>query len=273
MRLVRPMRCSAGSWLWWAADHTVVIVKTPDQVAKMARAGRMLAEVIRDLKDSVGPGVALSRLDQVAHRSILLRGARPSFLGYRGFPASICASVNNVIVHGIPDARELAEGDILSADLGLILDGWHADAAVTFAVGDVSRQARRLLEVTAGALEAGIARCLPGNRLGDVGSAIQEVAEGAGCSVVREFVGHGIGRSLHEDPQIPNHGNPGEGQVLQEGWVLAIEPMVTLGGCEARLMDDGWGMVTADGSLSAHFEHTVAVTAQGPRVLTSTALG
>lgn len=245
--------------------------KTPKQIEKMALAGRVLAQVIQELGNSVKPGITLKELDEIAHRSIVIRGGTPSFLGYRGFPASICASPNEMIVHGIPSDRVLREGDIFSADFGLILDGWHADSAFTFAVGTVSPEANRLLSVTAASLDAGIEQCYPGKRLGDVGSAIQAVVELAGFSVVREFVGHGIGRSLHEDPQVPNHAKAGRGQVLQEGWVLAIEPMVNLGGYEARILDDGWGVVTADGSLSAHFEHTVAVTANGPKILTALA--
>jgi methionyl aminopeptidase len=249
----------------------VIIKKTPTQIEKMERAGRVLAEVISELGQAVVPGVTLRELDEMADRSIRLRGAIPSFLGYRGFPASICASPNDVVVHGIPDDRELKEGDIFSADFGLILDGWHADSAYTFAVGEVPGEASRLLEVTVESLHAGIALCRPGQRLGDVGHAIEAVVHGAGFSVVREFVGHGIGRSLHEDPQVPNFGPAGRGPVLEEGWVLAIEPMVNMGGWRTRVLDDGWTVVTADHSLSAHFEHTVAVTADGPKVLTAPA--
>jgi methionyl aminopeptidase len=246
----------------------VIIKKRPEQVEKMAYAGRVLAQVISELGNAVKPGVTLRELDEQAHRSMVLRGAVPSFLGYRGFPASICASPNEMIVHGIPDDRALKEGDIFSADFGLILDGWHADSAYTFAVGEIPEETQTLLRITQAALVAGIERCWPGNRVGDISSAIQTIVEEAGFSVVREFVGHGIGRSLHEDPQVPNYGKPGRGPILEEGWVLAIEPMVNEGGPEARLLDDGWGVVTADGSLSAHFEHTVAITSEGPRVLT-----
>lgn len=249
----------------------MVVCKTPEQIHKMALAGKVLAQVIQELGNSIRPGITLKELNEIAHRSIVIRGGTPSFLGYRGFPASICASPNEMIVHGIPDDRVLEEGDIFSADFGLILDGWHADSAFTFPVGKVSGEAERLLRLTAASLDAGIAQCYPGRRLGDVGSAIQGVAEAAGLSVVREFVGHGIGRSLHEDPQVANYGKAGRGEVLQEGWVLAIEPMVNIGGYETKALDDGWGVVTADGSLSAHFEHTVAVTADGPRILTALA--
>lgn len=246
----------------------MIVRKTPEQVDLMARAGRVLAEVIREMGEVIRPGVTLKELDEMAERSMRLRGAVPSFLGYRGFPASICASPNEMVVHGIPDGRKLKEGDIFSADFGLILEGWHADSAYTFPVGKVSEEARRLLQVTQDALAAGIACCRPGSRLGDVGHAIQEVIEDAGMSVVREFVGHGIGRSLHEDPQVPNYGKAGRGPVMEEGWVMAIEPMVNTGGWQTKTLDDQWGVVTADGSLSAHFEHTVAVTADGPRILT-----
>lgn len=246
----------------------MIVRKTSEQIEAMARSGRVLAEVIREMGEAIRPGVTLKALDEMAERSMRLRGAVPSFLGYRGFPASICASPNEMVVHGIPDGRKLKQGDIFSADFGLILDGWHADSAYTFPVGAISEEARQLLEVTQAALAAGIECCHPGHRLGDIGNAIQQIVEGAGFSIVREFVGHGIGRSMHEDPQVPNYGRAGRGPVLEEGWVLAIEPMVTTGGWETKMMDDNWGVVTADGSLSAHFEHTVAVTANGPRVLT-----
>ncbi|HEX2180502.1 MAG TPA: type I methionyl aminopeptidase [Actinomycetota bacterium] len=247
----------------------MIVRKTPEQVEKMARAGKVLAEVIKEMGEAIRPGVTLKQLDEMAERSMRLRGAVPSFLGYRGFPASICASPNEMVVHGIPDGRKLKQGDIFSADFGLILDGWHADSAYTFPVGAISEEARKLLEVTQAALAAGIEECRVGARLGDIGHAIQKTIEEAGLSVVREFVGHGIGRSMHEDPQVPNYGRPGRGPVLEEGWVMAIEPMVTTGGWETRVLDDNWGVVTADGSLAAHFEHTVAVTVDGPRILTA----
>ena len=193
----------------------MIVIKTPEQLEKMARAGRVLAEVIREMGEEIRPGVSLKHLDDMAERSMRLRGAVPSFLGYRGFPASICASPNEMVVHGIPDERRLKEGDIFSADFGVILDGWHADSAYTFPVGKVSDEARRLLEVTQAALAAGIGCCRPGRRLGDIGNAIQRVIEDAGLSVVREFVGHGIGRSMHEDPQVPNYGKAGVGPVLE----------------------------------------------------------
>jgi methionine aminopeptidase, type I len=253
----------------------VIVKKTPAQIEKMHRAGMALAEVMEALGGAAHPGVRMRDLDALAEGMIRERGGEPSFLGYRGhsgvipFPGSICASPNDVIVHGIPDDRELMEGDILSVDVGLSIDGWHADTAYTYAVGDISPEARRLLEVTEGALFEGIKHCRPGRRLSDYAHAVERVVEAAGFSVVREFVGHGIGRSMHEDPQIPNFGPPGRGPVLEAGMVLALEPMVNAGGWKTRTLDDGWTVVTEDGSLSAHFEHTVAVTPAGPLILTA----
>jgi len=236
----------------------------------MRRAGRALAEVYKDLEQAIVPGVNLLELDELVERSIRLRGATPSFLGYRGFPSSICASVNDVIVHGIPTDRQLLIGDIFSADLGLILEGWHADCARTYPVGEIEVEARRLLEVTDQSLAAGIAECRPGNHLGDISHAIQSVVESAGFSVVREYAGHQIGRQMHEgDIWVSNYGPPGKGPKLEPGMVFAIEPMVNAGGWQTRVLDDGWTVVTEDGSLSAHFEHTVAITEEGPLVLTS----
>ncbi|HWD07542.1 MAG TPA: type I methionyl aminopeptidase [Actinomycetota bacterium] len=242
--------------------------KTPDQILKMLVAGQALAEVIAELATAVAPGVTLLDLDAMAERLIRDRGAVPSFLGYKGFPGSICASPNKVIVHGIPDGTVLHEGDVLSVDVGLILDGWHADSAHTYPVGRISAKAVKLLDATKQSLDAGIAQCQPGKRLTDIGHAVQRVVERAGFSVVREFVGHGIGRDLHEDPQIPNFGPPGRGPLIEPGMVFAIEPMVNVGGWRTRTLDDGWTVITADGSLSAHFEHTVAITPEGPLVLT-----
>ena len=242
--------------------------KTPEQIGKMLAAGQALADVIAELATSVAPGVSTGELDSIAERLIREKGAVPSFLGYRGFPASICASPNKVIVHGIPNREPLKEGDLLSVDVGLILNGWHADSAYTYPVGSISSKAARLIEVTKASLEAGIEQCQPGNRLTDISHAVQRVVEHAGFSVVREFVGHGIGRNLHEDPQIPNFGSPGRGPLIEPGMVFAIEPMVNAGGWRTRTLDDGWTVVTADGKLSAHFEHTVAVTPAGPLVLT-----
>ncbi|HLI57345.1 MAG TPA: type I methionyl aminopeptidase [Actinomycetota bacterium] len=242
--------------------------KTPDQILKMLTAGQALAEVIAELAGAVAPGMTLLDLDAMAEKLIRDRGAIPSFLGYRGFPGSICASPNKVIVHGIPDGTVLANGDVLSVDVGLILDGWHADSAHTYPVGQISAKASKLLEVTKESLDAGIAQCQPGKRLTDISHAVQRVVERAGFAVVREFVGHGIGRELHEDPQIPNFGPPGRGPLIEPGMVFAIEPMVNVGGWRTRTLDDGWTVITADGSLSAHFEHTVAITPEGPLVLT-----
>lgn len=246
----------------------MIIRKTAEQIELMAQAGRALAEVIVILRNAVRPGVTPVELNDLAETSMRERGALPSFLDYRGFPASICSSPNDTVVHGIPDDRPLQTGDIYSADFGLILDGWHADSAWTFPVGEVSEEARRLMEVTQRALDSGIAQCRVGARLGDVGFAVQEVVDSSGFSLVEDFVGHGIGRSLHEDPPVPNRGRPGRGPVIEEGWVLCVEPMVNAGGRECRLLADRWGVVTADGSLSAHYEHTIAVTSSGPRVLT-----
>jgi len=243
--------------------------KSPDQIEKMLVAGQALADVINELKSAVAPGVTTLDLDAMAERLIREKGAVPSFLGYRGFPGSICASPNKVIVHGIPNDTPLAAGDLLSVDAGLVLDGWHADSAHTYPVGPISPKAIRLLEVTQASLDAGIEQCRPGNRLTDISHAVQSVVEGEGFSVVREFVGHGIGRNLHEDPQIPNYGAPGRGPELRLGLVVAIEPMVNMGDWQTRVLADGWTVVTADGSLSAHFEHTVALTDEGPEVLTA----
>jgi len=247
----------------------VISRKSAKELDKMRRAGRALAEVHAELARAVAPGVRIKDLDDLADGLIRDRGGVPSFLGYRGYPGRICASVNEVIVHGIPDERVLEDGDILSIDVGLTVDGWHADSAVTHGVGPITEEAKRLLDVTQRSLEAGIDQCRAGAHLSDISHAIEALVVGEGFSVVREFVGHGIGRSLHEDPQVPNFGPPGEGPVLQPGMVLAIEPMVNIGGWKTKTLSDGWTVVTLDGSLSAHFEHTVAVTENGPEVLTA----
>jgi methionyl aminopeptidase len=247
----------------------VITRKSAKELEKMRRAGRALAEVHTELAKAVAPGVRIRDLDALADELIRERGGVPSFLGYRGYPGRICASVNEVIVHGIPDDRVLERGDILSIDVGLTVDGWHADSAVTHAVGEITPEAQRLLEVTQASLDAGIEQCRSGAHLSDISHAIESLVVGEGFSVVREFVGHGIGRALHEDPQVPNFGPPGEGPVLQPGMVLAIEPMVNVGGWKTKTLSDGWTVVTLDGSLSAHFEHTVAVTDNGPEVLTA----
>ena len=246
----------------------MIILKGPNEIAIMRRAGEVVAAAIAAARAAVRPGVTTADLDQIAARVIEGRGAAPSFLGYRGFPKTICTSVNDEIVHGIPGDRPLSQGDLVKLDVGAVVDGFHADSAVTIPVGEPSPEALKLIEATERALWAGLAEAQEGRRLGDVGAAVQTVAEGAGFSVVREYVGHGVGRSLHEEPPVPNYGSPGKGYKLPAGVVLAIEPMVNIGGFETRLLDDGWTVVTQDGSLSAHFEHTVAVTLEGPWVLT-----
>jgi methionyl aminopeptidase len=243
--------------------------KNADELAKMRRAGRIVEDTIAVVVKAVRPGVTTAELDQIAEREIRGRDAVPSFLGYRGFPATICTSVNHEIVHGIPGGKILREGDLFKLDVGAIVEGFHADSAVTVPVGDVAPELAKLVETTERALWAGIEEVRVGKRLGDVGHAIQTVAEGAGFSVVREYVGHGIGRSLHEEPPVPNYGEPGRGIRLEPGLVIAIEPMVNVGAKETEMLQDGWTVVTADGSHSAHFEHTVAVTPEGPDVLTS----
>src|ERR1700678_339293 len=234
----------------------------------MARAGLILAATLDLMEARIRPGVSTAELDRAAERYIRSHGAEPTFKGYRGFPGSICASPNAMIVHGIPGPYKLKRGDIISIDVGVTLDGWVADAARTFAVEEVSAQAQNLLSATEESLRVGVAQCRVGNRLGDVSSAIQRVAEGAGLSVVRSLVGHGVGRSMHEDPQVPNYGKPGKGPLLDEGMVLAIEPMTTAGRPAVRVGGDGWAIYSQDGSPAAHFEFTVAITASGPRILT-----
>lgn len=249
----------------------MIILKSPDEVAKMRVAGGIVAETIDTVLAAVEPGVSTADLDGVAEAFIRERKATPSFKGYRGFPASICASLNEEVVHGIPSPKRiLKEGDVLSLDFGAIWDGYHADSAVTVFVGEPpSAEAEKLVRVTEEALEAGISQIRPGGRLSDISHAVQQVVEGAGFSVVREYVGHGVGRSLHEDPQIPNYGLPGRGPELRPGLVVAVEPMVTMGDWKTRVLADDWTVVTADGSLAAHFEHTISVTEDGREVLTA----
>jgi methionyl aminopeptidase len=249
----------------------MIIRKTPEQVEEMAAAGEIQARCLRMLRSKVRPGVTTRELDEAAERFIRSQGAIPSFKGYRGFPASICASLNDEVVHGIPSPKRiLKEGDVLSLDFGAIWDGYHADSAVTVFVGEPpSAEAEKLVRVTEEALEAGISQIRPGGRLSDISHAVQQVVEGAGFSVVREYVGHGIGRSLHEDPQIPHYGLAGRGPELRPGLVVAVEPMVTMGDWRTRVLADDWTVVTADGSLAAHFEHTIAVTEYGREVLTA----
>jgi len=249
----------------------VIIYKSPDEVDKMRKAGRIVAGTIQRVLAAVRAGVTTADLDRVAEAYIVEAGAVPSFKGYKGFPASICVSIDNEIVHGIPSPKRVVkEGSLLSLDFGAIWEGFHGDSAVTVIVGEPpSSEVEKLVRVTEDALSAGIAQIRPGGRLSDISNAVQQVAEGAGFQVVREYVGHGIGRSMHEDPQIPNYGPPGRGPELKPGLVIAVEPMVNLGGWETRVLADDWTVVTADGSLSAHFEHTIAVTEDGHEVLTA----
>jgi methionyl aminopeptidase len=248
----------------------MIELKSAREIALMRRGGHILAEVMDRLRDSVKPGVSTLEIDRDVEEFILAQGATPAFKGYRGFPATVCVSINEEVVHGIPSSqRRVKEGDIVGLDLGCIVDGYYADCAFTLAVGEVPSRVRALLDVTRESLERGIAECRPGRRLSDVSHAIQSHVEGHGFAVVRAFVGHGIGRALHEEPQVPNFGDPGRGPQLRPGMVLAIEPMVTMGSWEVRILDDGWTAVTKDGSLAAHFEHTIAVTESGPDVLTS----
>jgi methionyl aminopeptidase len=246
----------------------VITRKSPEQIEAMRRAGRLVGHTLSTLVETVRPGVTLTELDRLAERVIRGGGGIPSFLGYHGFPATLCLSPNSWVVHGIPNGYVLTDGDILSIDCGAIVEGWHGDAAVTVPVGQVDEAARRLIETTERAMWAGIAQVRAGNRLSDIGHAVERVAAAPGYGVVREYVGHGIGTAMHEEPQVPNYGRPGRGLRLQAGLVLAIEPMVNEGGPETRVLDDGWTVVTRDGSRSAHFEHTVAITPTGPEVLT-----
>ncbi len=243
--------------------------KSHEQIALMRRAGKVVAEMHEECIRAAKPGATTADVDAVARDVIERRGARSNFLGYHGFPAVVCTSPNDVIVHGIPsETVVLEEGDILSIDCGAIIEGWHADAAVTVPVGEIDSESKRLIEVTRASLEAAIDEVVEGRRLGDVGAAVEGVATSAGFTVVREYVGHGIGTAMHEEPQVPNYGPAGRGLKLKEGLVLAIEPMVNAGGPETEVLDDGWTVVTRDGRRSAHFEHTIAVTDRGPEVLT-----
>jgi methionyl aminopeptidase len=247
----------------------MIICKSAAELERMKAANQVVAETLQALREAVVPGVTTGELDALAESRIRAAGAEPAFKGYHGFPASLCASVNEEVIHGIPSQRELVEGDIISLDIGAVLDGFYGDSAITVPVGRVSEQAARLLEVTEESLHRAIAQVTVGARISDLGHAVQTHVERHGFSVVREFVGHGIGSRLHEEPQIPNYGPAGRGPRLAEGMVLAIEPMVNLGKPAVRVLSDGWTAVTRDGQLSAHFEHTVAVTAAGPLVLTA----
>ncbi|HEV2369143.1 MAG TPA: type I methionyl aminopeptidase [Acidimicrobiales bacterium] len=244
------------------------MVRTKEELAKMRRAGRVVAEMHEKTRAAIRPGITTAELDAVAREVLDRRGAKSNFLGYHGFPAVICTSPNDMIVHGIPGPYRLKDGDIISIDCGAIIEGYHGDAAYTAPVGEVAEEARRLMEVTEASLWAAIEQIRPGGRLSDIGHAVQTVAEAAGYGVVREYVGHAIGTAMHEEPQVPNYGPPGKGPKLRPGHVFAVEPMVNVGGRETRQLEDGWSVVTADGSLSAHFEHTIAVTEEGREVLT-----
>jgi methionyl aminopeptidase len=247
----------------------MIIRKGAAEIDRIARAGDVVAETIAHVGERLEPGITLLELDRIADAFIRARGGIPTSLGYKGYPRAICISVNEVVVHGIPGPHEaIADGDVATIDVGVTLDGMIADSAFTFAVGEIDPEARRLLDVAREALAAGIAQAQPGNRVGDISHAVQEIVEGAGFSVIRALVGHGVGRSYHEDPHIPNFGEPGRGPLLSEGMTIAIEPMITAGGPHVTIADDEWTISTADHSLSAHFEHTVAITADGPRILT-----
>jgi len=246
----------------------VIIRKSAQEIEGMARAGEVVAETIALLGEHIQPGITTGELDRIAEEFIRERGGVPTSKGYRGFPAATCISPNAMVVHGIPGAHRVEEGDLISVDVGVTLDGLVADSAYTYAVGEIDDESARLLEVGKHALETGIEQARAGNRVGDISHAIQEVVEGAGFSVVRSLVGHGVGRSYHEEPQIPNFGDPGRGPLLQTGMTIAIEPMITAGGPDVYLHDDDWSISSTDGSMAAHFEHTVAVTDGGPRILT-----
>jgi methionyl aminopeptidase len=246
----------------------MIIKKTPAEMDKMASAGDILVRTMDLVAGKIRPGVTTQDLDQAAEKYIRSQGAAPAFKGYRGFPGSICASPNDMVVHGIPGRFRLSRGDTLSVDIGVIYDGWVADAARTFGVGEVSPVAAKLLQVTEESLFKAVEQCRPGRHLEDVGHAVQQHVEAAGFSIVRSLVGHGIGRSMHEEPQVANYGRPGKGVVLEEGMVFAVEPMTTAGRHMVRMGDDGWAIYSQDGSTAAHFEFTIAVTAEGPRILT-----
>ncbi|HTK86316.1 MAG TPA: type I methionyl aminopeptidase [Nitrospiraceae bacterium] len=247
----------------------MIILKTPAEIEIMARASRLVAETLAMLRREVRVGVTTEDLDRLAEQFIRSHGGTPAFKGYRNYPKTLCASINDQVVHGIPSKRVLKEGDIIGLDLGAIVDGFYGDSAVTVVVGNVNPRIANLVKVTEESLYAGIAQAVVGNRLSDISHAVQRHAEAAGFSVVTDFVGHGIGRQLHEEPQVPNYGKPGQGPRLQEGMVLAIEPMINMGNSGVRVLDDRWTAVTTDGSLSAHFEHTIAIQSSGPpRILT-----
>lgn len=246
----------------------MIELKSPQEIERMRQAGRVVAGLLEHLKSIIRPGMTTRQLDEAALKFIKQAGAKPAFLGYRGFPGTICVSINEEVVHGIPGLRRILEGDVVSMDAGAIVDGWYSDAAITVAIGQAPQSTVRLIETTKAAVEAGIAQMVVGNRVSDISHAVQSAIEPAGFGIVRDFVGHGIGRALHEDPPVPNFGEPGSGPRLKAGMVLAIEPMVTMGNFEVEVLGDGWTAVTKDRSLAAHFEHTVAITDNGAEVLT-----
>ena len=246
----------------------MIILKSRSEIEKMRKSNAIVAVILEELRKKIRPGVKTIELDRLSEELALKKGARPAFKGYRGYPYSLCASVNSEVVHGMPSDKELKEGDIVSLDFGILNDGYYGDAAVTVPVGEITPAAKRLLRVTEESLYRGIAEVKAGNRIGDISAAIQGHVEAAGYSVVRDLVGHGIGKSLHEDPQVPNYGTSGRGVELKPGMVFAIEPMVNEGTYRVEILRDGWTVVTADGKLSAHFEHTVAITESGPDILT-----
>jgi methionyl aminopeptidase len=250
----------------------MIIRKSAQEIAKMAAAGALVAETIAFLGEQLEPGITTGELDRLAEELIESRGGIPTSKGYRGFPAAICTSPNSMVVHGIPGSYEVRDGDLITIDVGVTLDGYIADSAYTFGVGEIDPEAQRLLDTGREALVAGISQALPGNRVGDISAAVQQNVEAAGFAVVRSLVGHGVGRSYHEDPHIPNFGQPGRGPLLSEGMTLAIEPMITAGRPDVYVHDDQWSISTEDGSLAAHFEHTVAITAGGPQILTAAAV-
>ncbi|HEY7196193.1 MAG TPA: type I methionyl aminopeptidase [Gaiellaceae bacterium] len=251
----------------------MIIRKSPDEIEAMARAGQVVVETLELLGEHVQPGVTTLELDGIAEEFIRSQGGTPTFKGYRGFPGSICASPNSMVVHGIPGPYRLEEGDVISIDVGVTLDGFVGDSAYTFGVGEIDADAQRLLDVCQAALAAGIEEARPDNHIGDIAAAVQRTTETAGFAVVRSLVGHGVGRSMHEEPQVPNFGEPGRLQRLRPGMTIAIEPMITAGSAHVWVGDDQWSISTEDGSLAAHFEHTVAVTEEGPRILTQARAG
>jgi methionyl aminopeptidase len=246
-----------------------IAIKTPQEIEKMRLSGRILRQVHQAVEAAVKPGATTMDLERVAEVKIKELGGKPAFKGYNGYPSCLCTSVNNEVIHGMPSEKKvLQDGDIVSVDCGVILDGYYSDAAMTYPVGRISPETRKLLDVTQASLEQAIKEAQVGNTLGDVGAAVQEMCEAEGFGVVRDFVGHGIGKSMHEDPQVPNYGKRGKGAKLKVGMVLAIEPMINAGGADVKVLKDGWTAVTVDGSVSAHFEHTVAITKDGPKILT-----